>query len=110
MIVQTKGRVQVRPFQSGKVLPLEARMMAAFEPKRIRLNSLDTLPRPGKHRFTPVGTRPWMSEFGWSGLASGAVAGDTPNLAARLQALADADQIVIDELTPPLRQSHTADC
>jgi class 3 adenylate cyclase/tetratricopeptide (TPR) repeat protein len=33
---------------------------------------------------------------------SGAVAGDTPNLAARLQALADADQVVIDELTRQL--------
>jgi class 3 adenylate cyclase len=33
---------------------------------------------------------------------SGAVAGDTPNLAARLQALADADQIVIDDLTRQL--------
>jgi class 3 adenylate cyclase/tetratricopeptide (TPR) repeat protein/ABC-type transport system involved in cytochrome c biogenesis ATPase subunit len=32
----------------------------------------------------------------------GAIAGDTPNLAARLQALADADQVVIDELTRQL--------
>jgi class 3 adenylate cyclase len=33
---------------------------------------------------------------------SGAVAGDTPNLAARLQAVADTDQVVIDELTRQL--------
>src|SRR5215470_14017213 len=32
----------------------------------------------------------------------GAVAGDTPNLAARLQALAEANQVVIDELTRQL--------
>jgi class 3 adenylate cyclase len=32
----------------------------------------------------------------------GAIAGDTPNLAARLQALADANQVVIDELTRQL--------
>jgi len=30
---------------------------------------------------------------------AGAIAGDTPNLAARLQALAEADQLVIDSLT-----------
>jgi class 3 adenylate cyclase/tetratricopeptide (TPR) repeat protein len=33
---------------------------------------------------------------------TGAIAGDTPNLAARLQALADADQVVIDSLTQQL--------
>jgi class 3 adenylate cyclase/tetratricopeptide (TPR) repeat protein len=33
---------------------------------------------------------------------TGAIAGDTPNLAARLQALADADQVVIDSLTRQL--------
>ncbi len=33
---------------------------------------------------------------------TGAVAGDTPNLAARLQALAEPDQVVIDELTRQL--------
>jgi class 3 adenylate cyclase/tetratricopeptide (TPR) repeat protein len=68
----------VRQLRCGSADPLSARVGVASG--TVVVGDLETLGRP----------------------QPGAVAGDTPNLAARLQALAQANQVVIDELTQQL--------